>query len=105
VFDVGCWLLDVLVPSPLPGRAFPTAQSVSKISPTSAALARANRLAISGAVTGSITVASAVLTALTRSDSVFGQACFPARFFQGFASGSTSTARAICCVWAQPGFW
>ena len=90
--------------SALPRRAFPTAQSVSRISPTSAGVARAKRRAISGAVTGSFTVASAVLTALTRSDSVFGQASFPARYFPGFASGSTSTASAVCCVWAPPGF-
>ena len=75
----------------------PIAQSVSRISPTSAGLARAKRLASSGAVTGSFTVARAVLTALTRSDSVFGQASFPARCFPGFASGSTSTASAVCC--------
>jgi len=54
-------------------------------------LAREKRLAISGAVTGSFTPAKAVLTALTRSDSVFGQATFPAPYFLGFASGSAST--------------
>jgi hypothetical protein len=70
----------------------------------SAALARANCLTISAAVTGSFTVASAVLTALTRSDSVLGQASFPARCLSGFAFGSTSTASAVCCVWAPRGF-
>jgi hypothetical protein len=48
-------------------------QSVSRMSPTSAGLARVKCLASSGAVTSSFTVARAVLTALTRSDSVFGQ--------------------------------
>ena len=81
------------VPSALARRAFPTAQRVSKISPTSPALARAKRLAISAAVTGSFTVASAALSALTRSDSVFGQASLPPRCSPGFDSGSTSTAR------------
>ena len=55
------------VPSAAPRRALPSVQSVSKISPTSACLARAKLLASSGAVTGSFTVARAVLTALTRS--------------------------------------
>jgi hypothetical protein len=41
-----------------------------------------------------------VLTALTRSDSVFDQASFP-----DLASCSTSTAKAVCCVCALPGFW
>jgi hypothetical protein len=62
-------------------------------------------LAISGAVTGSFTAAKAVLTALTRSDSVFGQASFPACCFPGFDSVSISTAREVCCGWAPPGFW
>jgi len=75
-----------------------------KISRMSAALTRANCLATSAAVTGSFTVASAVLTALTRSDSVFGQARFPACCFPGIASGSSSTASAACCVWAPPEF-
>ena len=79
-------------------------EAALKISPMPAALACANCLAISAAVTGSFTVASAVLTALTRSDSVFGQASFTACCFPGFASGSTSTANAVCCVWAPPGF-
>ena len=43
------------VPAPLPRRPLPTAPSVSRISPTSDALARANRWAISGAVPGSLT--------------------------------------------------
>jgi hypothetical protein len=47
------------VPSAWPRRALPAAQSVSKISPTSAALARAKRLAISRAVPGSSTAAKA----------------------------------------------
>ena len=57
------------VPSSLPRRALPMAQSVSRISPTSAALAWEKRLASSVAVAGSFDVASAVLTALARSDS------------------------------------
>jgi hypothetical protein len=56
-----------------PRRALPTAQSVSRIWATSAALARVKRLAISAAVTGSFTPAKAPLTALTRSDNVLGQ--------------------------------
>ncbi len=76
-----------------PRRALPIMHSVSRISPTSAALARAERLAISAAVTGSFTLATTVLTALTRSDNVFGQASFRARFVLDLASGSSSTAK------------
>ena len=93
------------VPSALPRRVLPTAQSVSRISPESAALARAKRLAISAAVTGSFTPAKATLTALTRSDNVLGQGSFPVRCLPAFGSGSTSTARAVCWVWVPPGFW
>ncbi len=75
------------------------------ISHMSAALARANRLAISEGVTGSLTVASTALTALTRSDNVLGQGSLPRRCLPGVDSGSASTASAVCCVWAPPGFW
>ncbi len=62
-------------------------------------------MGICPSLTGSLTVDSAVLTALTRSDSDFGQVSFPACRIPDFAYGSTSTANAVCCVWAPPGFW
>ena len=63
------------------------------ISRMSAALGRANRLAISGAVTASLTVASAALTDLTRSDSVLGQGSLPGRCLPGVDSGSAPPPR------------